>query len=119
MRWTALLVSEKWHFVVAVNNSRGQLSFQSTALKSISQALFNEVCICKNMSRYTNKKMSKSPWELYGHRTVVGIDYLLESMFDNGQLHRDVIMIDISLLVGVLTILVSLEYRIRSLEHDY
>ena len=40
----------------------------------------NEVCICKNMSIYTNKKMSKSPWELYGHRTVVGIDYLLESV---------------------------------------
>lgn len=59
----------------------------------------NEVCICKNMSRCTNKKMWKSPSELYGHRNVVGIAYLLERAWQR-KLHRDVIRIDVSSLSG-------------------
>ena len=94
------MLSEKWHF------GSGRQQFQETTMVLKYSNLVNKsgfidkVCVCKSMSRCTNKKMWKSPWDLYGQRTTVGIDYL-SKVLNNRQLCRDVIKIDaFSLLVS-------------------
>lgn len=64
-------------------------------------------------------KMSKVPGSFMGIELLLELTIYLK-VFDNGQLHRDVIMIDISsLLVSSYNFSEPCRVQNRSLEHDY